>query len=549
MKRIYASILCIFIFNALAAQISNNMTLLGQWDDDDLPLRSGLAYNEIWGYADLNTGNEYAIIGTVKKVFILDITNPSSPTVEAEFTGGSNTIWRDMKTYGSYLYCVADEGSEGMMIIDLSDFTSGPTLVAQLKNDFLRAHNIFIDESNGRLYVVGSNAQSQGMIVYDLTVDPENPTLLANMSMPGGYIHDMYARGNTVYCNHGNSGLYVYDLSTVTSPVQLGALTSYAESGYNHSSWLNDAGDYLVFCDETHGRGVKMLDVSSFSPMTVVDLFRSELMAPTYTNSIAHNPLIKGDSVYISYYHDGIQVFDISTPNDVKRVAYYDTYTAHPDYGGYDGAWGVYPFLPSGNIIGSDILNGLHVLAFSSNALPVEWLDFYGVAQGNSTILHWATASETNSEVFIIERSTDGRQFEAIGQTQAAGNSLFEQAYQFIDPKPSNGWNYYRLRQVDYDQQFSFSKTIALQFGDTDFRIYPNQIQAGQGIQIQLPQMDAQGAMLQLYNAAGQLVHQEEVDASFPQLEWYTPSLSAGAYVLKLTLPSNNHYQERIFIR
>ena len=531
----------------LSAQISDNMSLLGQWDDNTLPLRSGLAYNEIWGYADPDNGKEYAIIGTVQKVFFLDITDPANPTIKDEITGGSSTIWRDMKNFGSYLYCVADEGNEGLIVVDISDLDTSATVLTQSNSDFARAHNVFVDNTTSTLFVAGSNTTSSGLKVYDLGSTPNNPTLTASPTLPGGYVHDLYARNDTVYCNHGNNGLYIYDFSDPANPIQLASLTTYAESGYNHSCWLTDHGDYLVFCDETHGRGVKMMDVSDFTNLDIIDIFRSELLAPVHTNSIAHNPIIIGDTVYLSYYHDGIQVFEFSDPSDVQRIAYYDTYTAHSNYAGYDGAWGVYPLLPSGNIIGSDVLNGLYILAIS-NGLPVEWLDFFGKAERNHIELYWATASETNSESFILQRSNDGRLFEDINQLPAAGNSLSIQSYNYQDLQPNNGWNYYRIKQVDYDGKFAFSKTIAIAYGEDEFKIYPNQIIKGYPIQLHLP-IQEENVSIQLFNSAGQVVFSDFIQADQPELEWLTPNLPSGIYILQLTYNNGLQYNERLLLR
>ena len=76
---------------------------------------------------------------------------------------------------------------------------------------------------------------------------------------------------------------------------------------------------------------------------------------------MAHNGIIKGNLLYISYYHDGLRIFDISDPYNPNQIVYYDTYTPS-SYNSYKRAWGVYPYLPSGNIIVSDMQTGLYVL-------------------------------------------------------------------------------------------------------------------------------------------------------------------------------------------
>jgi hypothetical protein len=81
-----------------------------------------------------------------------------------------------------------------------------------------------------------------------------------------------------------------------------------------------------------------------------------------------HNPFIKDNYIYTSYYQEGVVVFDMTNPDSVKKVAQYDTCPENDTishgniYSGYNGCWGVYPFLPSGTIIALDMNNGLFVL-------------------------------------------------------------------------------------------------------------------------------------------------------------------------------------------
>lgn len=95
--------------------------------------------------------------------------------------------------------------------------------------------------------------------------------------------------------------------------------------------------------------------------------------------------------------------------------------------------------------------------------LPVEWLDFSGVAEKNkSNRLNWVTGSEFNNAYFVVEASKDGKNFEAIGQR--AGNGTIEErnSYTFLDKAPLAQTTYYRVRQVDLDGSENFSKIIEI---------------------------------------------------------------------------------------
>ncbi|MCB9284069.1 MAG: choice-of-anchor B family protein [Lewinellaceae bacterium] len=364
--------LVIFSLGVAHAQINHNITLLGHFDDPSLPSASGTRYNEVWGYVDCEL-REYAILGSAHYVHFFNLENPASPQQVASFTGGATTIWRDMKTFRDRAYSVCDQCGEGLMVFDLSNLPNSVTKTNQTPQFFQSAHNIFIDENAGRLYVAGSNTKSNGVIILDLNGDPDHPTMIGNPSLPGGYIHDIYVRNNIGYCSSGNNGYWVYNFSNPQNPVLLGTLTNYPQSGYNHSSWLNGSGQYAVMADETHNKGLKMLDVSDLTDITVTDVFRSALLAPADTASIPHNPFIRDNYVFVSYYHDGVQVFDMSDPYNVQQVAWYDTYPGNTNYSGYEGCWGVYAFLPSGTILGSDMSHGLYILSLDNitlNSIP-----------------------------------------------------------------------------------------------------------------------------------------------------------------------------------
>ena len=74
---------------------------------------------------------------------------------------------------------------------------------------------------------------------------------------------------------------------------------------------------------------------------------------------MAHNGIIKGNLAFIPYYHDGLRVFNISDPSNPIQIWEYDTYIPN-NHISYKGAWGVYPYLPSGNIIVSDMQTGIY---------------------------------------------------------------------------------------------------------------------------------------------------------------------------------------------
>lgn len=375
------------------------MTLLGQWDPDTLPTAGTREYNDIWGYTDCD-GKEYAIIGSAGMVHFVDINTPAEPVEIARFPGGGVTTWRDMKVYRDRAYAVSDATAEGLMIFDMSQLPDTVIKTYQSNVFFGSAHNIFID--NGRLYCVGTNTQSQGIIVLDLTTDPDDPQLLASVPLPpGGYVHDVYVKNDTAYCSHGFSGFYIWDFSDPQNPVELASIPT---NGYNHSSWLLEGGQYALYAEEVP-TGLP-LGVADLSNLAMGDIetaltFKFPLLAPDHLNNTPHNPFVRGDYVIVSYYEDGVQIFDLSDPLDPKQVAYYDTHQ-NSQYNGYNGCWGVYPFFPSGIIAASDINGGLMLLSADS----IQWKPIEPVLTPELTISISDTLACTG-EVVTVEASAN----------------------------------------------------------------------------------------------------------------------------------------------
>lgn len=355
-----------FLTINLQAQQSMNMTLLDTWEDDSRPAPSGVQFNEVWGYVDCE-GNEFAIIGSSTHIHFIDLADPSNLVEIDSFPGGQTTVWRDMKTYKDRAYAVSDNTNEGLMIFDLSDLPNSITKTYHSTEFFGSSHNIFIDEENGRLYSVGTDTQSGGVIVLDLNDDPDNPTLMASVNLPAnpsngqGYAHDIYVRDNIAYGSHGYLGFFIWDMTDPTSPI---LLASQNTGGYNHSSWVSEEGDFAIYAEEVPiGRPLGVMNLENLDNEFIeIDTTFKFPLNPNDDNNRPHNPFIRGDYLFCSYYHDGIQVFDVSDPLNPFTAAYYDTNPSDTAYAGFEGNWGTYPFLPSGLILASDVLTGLYVL-------------------------------------------------------------------------------------------------------------------------------------------------------------------------------------------
>jgi hypothetical protein len=125
---------------------------------------------------------------------------------------------------------------------------------------------------------------------------------------------------------------------------------------FTHNCWLDDSGDYIFTTDEVSAAWIAAYDISDLSNITEVDRIRNS----ETSGSIPHNTYWINDYLVTSYYRDGVTIHDVTDPSNMILVGSYDTTPLSGN--GFNGAWGVYPFLPSGNLIVSDIELGLFVL-------------------------------------------------------------------------------------------------------------------------------------------------------------------------------------------
>ncbi|MCB0836869.1 MAG: choice-of-anchor B family protein [Bacteroidetes bacterium] len=340
--RIFSFLICLSFASLTWGQAIKNTTLIGH-----LPYSTNLT--DIWGYVDGN-GDEYALVGLLNGVSIVDLSDPAQPT-QLHFIPGVTSGWRDLKTYQDFAY-VSNETDSGITIIDLSGLPGNiaykDTIIDQVKT----AHNLYMDA--GRLYVIGFNDNIGGFKIWDLTNDPWNPTPLGAYNQK--YVHDVYVRNNLAYAAEISAGLLtIVDVSDPANTTILGSV-DYPGS-FTHNTWLNDAGNICFTTDELPGAWLQAWDVSDPGDIKFLDRIRSSV---NNGESSPHNVHVLNDYLITSYYADGLHIVDASRPHNLVEVGFYDTSPLAD--GSFNGAWGAYPFLPSGLILVSDQQEGLFVV-------------------------------------------------------------------------------------------------------------------------------------------------------------------------------------------
>lgn len=148
--------------------------------------------------------------------------------------------------------------------------------------------------------------------------------------------------------------------------------------------------------------------------------------------------------------------------------------------GGGGGSYNSSPIADTKDIIpggrSGNFGTGRVVIGYYVTVLPLKLGSFSAHLQSSGIMLRWNTSLELNASHFEVEKSSDGRNFLTIGQVAAAGNSNTTKAYSFTDSRPLSGVNHYRLKMVDSDGRFTYSKIVVIRTGSTNvsLQLFPN---------------------------------------------------------------------------
>ncbi|MCC6783638.1 MAG: choice-of-anchor B family protein [Planctomycetes bacterium] len=368
-----------------AQTTSRNVTLLANFFPND-------RFSDIWGYVDHATGREYALLLSRQGTYVVETTNPTSPVqrgyIAGSLSGWSPSAWRDARTYGQYAYVVT-EGGGGMQVINLANPNS-PAFVRTHRPagvNWGNTHNISIDLATGKLYVVGT---SGGMHIFDVAANPTNPPYVG--SYTAEYVHDVQVREGVAFLSEINRGfLRLLDVRNLPAMPQLGVI------GYGaaHQAWPSPDGDYVAGASEAVGGYVGIFDVTNYA--SIRQVARYNFPTNPYETSV-HNVFNRDHIVHCAWYLSGYVACDTSDPLNPVTVGHYDTFAGT---GVFSGAWGCYPFQPSGNVYLSDIMSGLYV--FRLRGTPEHYGNAVAAAPGTAPEIATCGASWLGSSSFALE--------------------------------------------------------------------------------------------------------------------------------------------------
>ncbi len=428
------------------------------------------------------------------------------------------------------------------IITDYNGFwQSSATHINNIKPD--NSHNLVSFSFNGNRYSTGVNdllltSRGQSFIAGDYRALPLKNTgsaVTGNTKIGLGYMYDGVANGSSVippvnnipyYLTDGVKGL---DLGTCVANLPSGTLLFPLSTV--HSGTIGDgipdivitqiadpsgAMDRYEFTDINGNRVGNYVDIS-LTNIPAVGNWTADFYEASKNPMTLSGGFTKTDRP-IRLWASDLSAFGINASNA--------------------GSIGYFKITLSGNSDVAFVAYNNNTINIISALLPVTLNSFTGNAAGKKVQLNWETASEVNSDAFVIERSIDGNVFSAIENITAANNNRGNR-YAFTDNNAISGKNYYRLKMLDNDGHFEYSKTITVKTivePSTAVTMYPN---PAKDYVIINHLYAGNGEQLQLINLQGNAVMQKKITPGSFQTRVDLSSLPKGAYEMVWTNGKN----------
>jgi hypothetical protein len=264
------------------------------------------------------------------------------------------------RTFG---YFSSDVGG-GLVVANVSN-PANPVEVARITSAHGGTNTVHTLSIDGN-YLYEADSRTSTIRVFDIK-NPASPKWLRNIVSATQAVHEVTALNGRLYAAgiFGSPRVEIYDISQVGDLSQPVTLLGTVFSGSRaHTAWPTEDGNFVGVAHEKQDGNLSFWDVTDpANPQLAWNM-----VLPADQAYSVHQVMIKGDQLYVSWYEAGILVFDISNRFNPVLLGSYDTYLR--DQYGYNGAWGVYPFLGDEKILGFDKQGGLFVLALEDGPAP-----------------------------------------------------------------------------------------------------------------------------------------------------------------------------------
>lgn len=333
--------------------------------------------NDVWGWVDPATGDEYALLGLDVGMAVLDVTNPYPPEwVGTLPAAGEWSLWRDLEADDGVAWIGSEAEGHGVQAFDLTvlpTLSGGPYTLTEVGRytGIGSSHTVAVEPETGVVYVTGADDCAGGVLFLDGS-NPAAPTKLGCYAA-AGYVHDarcvVYAGPDAdhlgqVVCataDGWSERVSFVDATDPSAPTTISQLGDYTDAAYayTHQGWFTEDHAYFLLSDEFDelGSGLPsrtyVLDVRDLDAPALLGVYTGPTLA------IDHNLFVVGDRVYMANYTAGLRILDASAVAEgvLAEVGSFDI-VPEDDSATFTGAWSVYPFFPSGTVVIQGIEQG-----------------------------------------------------------------------------------------------------------------------------------------------------------------------------------------------
>jgi ELWxxDGT repeat protein len=444
-------------------------------------------------------------------------------------TSGSNPS--SLVNVNGSLFFAADNGSNGTELWKSDGTVAGTVLVKDINPAVLSSYPQSLANANGVLFFAADNG-SNGMELWKSDGTAAGTVLVKDI-WPGNsdsYPFELIAIGSKLYfsASDGNAGTELWKSDGTTAGTTLLKDIWNGNSDAYPFGLVNVQGT-LFFSADNGSNGIELWksDGTSTGTTLVKDVWPGQESGAAGNFSRFINKLIftgnDGLSGYKTWQSDGTSggtkiATGIADPGDGDMGELVETDTKifagirHDDTG-----------------------SELWAINFSI-VLPLDLLEFKGELVQQDALLSWKTANELNTSEFILERSINGNDFEAMGRIAAVNNNSGNHDYQYTDASIrllKTDKVYYRLKQVDIDSRFTYSKVVAISLkNQQEFNIYPNPAVNTLNVATGVPVAGA--LQYRIFDNNGKMILQDSKKASTSYLSINISTLSSGIYHLEL---------------
>lgn len=470
----------------------------------------------------------------------------------------------DVKVEGRFAYVVGwDYLSYGSFTIIDVQFPTAPNLVSTLWIN----EAFGVDVSSGYAYLAESTS---GLSIYDIS-NPALPQFVSQLYLPGN-AKDVKVVDDIAYVADEYAGLRIINVSNPQNPIEIGYFDS---PGRSFDVEIKDS---LAFLADLEG-GLICLNISNPANPSMVSTFPAsetivdvELVGslayftdgytgikvvnitdPTNISLVDVLPIpywclgirVVGDYAYVAAWEfGGLRIMDISNPEELQEVGYYNTFGKSRDVDVVGGIAYVADWDGGGlTIINNNLIN----------PVPVELISFAGEYYDGVVNLSWATATELNNSGFEVERKSEPDDWEKVTFIQGNGTTTETKYYSYSDimNEYSSTKLIYRLKQIDFDGSTQYSSEIEIDIAiPNKFNLeqnFPNPFNPSTTIKFALPQKS--NVTITVYNSIGeevQVLLNNFMDAGYHQVNFNTSGLASGIYFY--TLKAGNFIQTKKMI-